>query len=86
MSSYLIIQNVLTLTEHLNLSVELVHFVFVLEDEIFIDIANLALIVLRAHTEAQVFVVKEALVETFILWVNLSCTDRQRKVFSDFEV
>lgn len=86
MSGNLVIQNVLALTEHLNLSVKLVHFVFVLEDEVLIDIANLALIVLRAHTEAQVFVVEEALVKAIVLWVNLSCTDRQRKVFSDFEI
>ena len=81
-----LLDNIVALPEHLDLGVELVHFVLVLEDQIFVAVSNLALEVLRAHRQAEVVLVEHGLVVAFILGVELGRANGQVELRADLVV
>lgn len=82
----LLLDDVVALLEHLNLGVKLVHFVFVLEDQIFVAVSYLALEVLGAHRQAQVALVEHGLVVAFVLGVELGRANGQVELCTDLVV
>ena len=68
---YFFLDDTLAFFKHFNLCIKLVHFVFVFEDHILIDISDLELEVFRAHREREVVFIQELAVEHAICWIQL---------------
>ena len=67
---YFFLDDALAFFKHFNLCIKLVHFVFVFEDHILIDISDLELEVFRAHGEREVVFIQELAVEHAICWIQ----------------
>ena len=78
--------DVLAFFKHFNLSVKLVHFIFILEDILLVDISEFEFKVLRAQGKAQKCVIQKIFIKHVVPWVHLCRADRLGKVFIEFEV
>lgn len=78
--------DVLAFFKHFNLSVKLVHFVFILKDILLVDISEFEFKVLRAQGKAQKCVIQKVFIKHVVPWVHLCRANRLGKVFIEFEV
>lgn len=81
-----IFYDVLAFFEHFDLSVKLIHLIFVLKDILLVDVSKFELEVLRSQSKAQKCIIQKISVEHIVPRIHLCSTDWLRELFIKLEV